>query len=154
MDEQRTRIVLLELLHALRENRSRAYVQDAHIRHINTRFRCFDERLVCASPESLYGFIRLYPDEFISLHSRLYRRLAHSRTHRAPISTKERLCVFLRLFQVHVSYLPAVFIIPRAFRFVAHGPSFSHLSGEFSIGISTVSTVTYEVSDAINKGDC
>ncbi|WKY01838.1 hypothetical protein Q1695_015669 [Nippostrongylus brasiliensis] len=58
----------------------------------------------------------------------LARRLSHQMTHRAPIPSRHRLCLFLR--------------------FISHGTLFSHISGEFAIGISTACNIS-QVAGAI-----
>ncbi|WKX89805.1 hypothetical protein Q1695_009004 [Nippostrongylus brasiliensis] len=122
--------VLLEaLLMLLLTDNHRPYVTEAHVPFLETRFRMFDSYLCSMSPSGFYNYLRLYPDEFEALHARLAARLSHLPSHRAPIVSRHRLCVFLR--------------------FVAHGTSFSHLSGEFAIGHSTACTVVHEVARAI-----
>ncbi|WKX98828.1 hypothetical protein Q1695_014035 [Nippostrongylus brasiliensis] len=78
---------------------------------------------------SFYTYVRLYPNEFEALHDKLARKLSHIVSHRAPIPSRQRLCIYLR--------------------FTGHGSSFSNLSGEFAIGISTACTIAHEVARAI-----
>ncbi|WKY15690.1 hypothetical protein Q1695_000855 [Nippostrongylus brasiliensis] len=82
-----------------------------------------------AQPSVFYSYARLYPEEFENLHERLARRLSHFTSHRAPIPSRHRLCLFLR--------------------FIAHGTSYAHLSGEFAIGRSTACPIAREVAHAI-----
>ncbi|VDL82464.1 unnamed protein product [Nippostrongylus brasiliensis] len=117
----------------LREGRSRLYVNEAHAPFLDTRFRMFDSYLCSMSPSGFYSYVRLHPQEFENLHERLARRLSHFTSHRAPIPSRHRLCLFLRLVAL----------------FVAHGTSYAHLSGEFAIGHSTACTIAHEVAHAI-----
>lgn len=113
----------------LLSRKRRRYIDEAHVPYLDTRFRMFDSYLASKSPESFYRYVRLYPNEFEALHDRLAGRLSHSGSHRAPISSRQRLCLFLR--------------------FIAHGTSYSHMSGEYGIGVSTMCTIAQEVAQAI-----
>ncbi|WKX95126.1 hypothetical protein Q1695_011967 [Nippostrongylus brasiliensis] len=107
----------------------RTYVNPAHVPFLDTRFRIFDSYLCSLNPSSFYTYVRLYPNEFEALHDKLARKLSHIVSHRAPIPSRQRLCIYLR--------------------FTGHGSSFSNLSGEFAIGISTACTIAHEVARAI-----
>ncbi|VDL84941.1 unnamed protein product [Nippostrongylus brasiliensis] len=92
---------LLEaLLMLLLTDNHRPYVTEAHVPFLETRFRMFDSYLCSMSPSGFYNYLRLYPDEFEALHARLAARLSHLPSHRAPIVSRHRLCVFLSSHQL------------------------------------------------------
>ncbi|WKX91283.1 hypothetical protein Q1695_009822 [Nippostrongylus brasiliensis] len=111
----------------------RTYVNPAHFPFLDTRFRIFDSYLCSLNPSSFYTYVRLYSNELEALHDKLARKLSHAVSHRAPIPSRQRLCIYLR--------------------FTGHGSSFSNLSGEFAIGISTACTIAHEVARAIIDGE-
>ncbi|VDL76105.1 unnamed protein product [Nippostrongylus brasiliensis] len=110
------------------DRRRRPYINEAHVPFLDTRFRIFDAYLSSLNPDSFYTYVRLYPNEFEALHGRLVRKLSHAVTHRSPIPSRQRLCIFLR--------------------FTGHGSSY-HMSGEFAIGATTACSIAYEVARAI-----
>ncbi|WKY05079.1 hypothetical protein Q1695_005810 [Nippostrongylus brasiliensis] len=111
------------------DRRRRPYINKAHLPFLDTRFRIFDAYISSLNPDSFYTYVRLYPNEFEALHDRLVRKLSHAVTHRAPIPSRQRLCVFLR--------------------FTGHGSSYHHMSGEFAIGATTACGIAHEVARAI-----
>ncbi|WKX96155.1 hypothetical protein Q1695_012532 [Nippostrongylus brasiliensis] len=117
-------VVVLLLL-----DEDRAYVNEAHVPYLDMRFRILDAYLSSLNPSSFYKYVRLYPYEFEALHDRLASKLRNFVTHRAPISSTNRLCLFLRL--------------------IAHGTSYSHLWGEFAIGATTARKNVHEVARTI-----
>lgn len=71
-------------------------MNESHVPFVHTRFRMFDAYLASLNPKSFLEFVRLYPGEFEELHSQLYHKLVHARTHLGPIGTRHRLSVFVR----------------------------------------------------------
>ncbi|VDP58229.1 unnamed protein product [Heligmosomoides polygyrus] len=84
-------IAMLEFLMFWILNEEKTYISEDHVSYLETRFRLFDEYLCSHNPTSFFKFIRLYPDEFETLHNRLRPRLDHAITHLAPIHSKHRL---------------------------------------------------------------
>ncbi|WKY16282.1 hypothetical protein Q1695_001173 [Nippostrongylus brasiliensis] len=129
MDSSTLEPILEAIIMILLWDEGRAYVNEAHVPYLDTRFRIVDAYLSSLNPSSFYNYVRLHPSEFEALHDRLGGRLAHVGTHRAPIPSRHRLCLFLR--------------------FIAHGTSYTHLSGEFAIGNSTACKISHEVAQII-----
>ncbi|KHJ79280.1 hypothetical protein OESDEN_21077 [Oesophagostomum dentatum] len=123
---------LSELVDAMdREEKLRECVRREHVPFLETRFRTFEEYLSSQTPDSFLHYTRLFPSEFEDLHARLEPCLTRGRNHIAPLTSRHRLCIFLR--------------------YVGHGSHYGSLAEDLSCGATTVSKVVMEVSNSINR---
>ncbi|VDP16017.1 unnamed protein product [Heligmosomoides polygyrus] len=94
-DDNKYELFLSLLLVVRRKKRRKPNVSQAHRSFVKTRFCIFDAYLSSLSPNSFFGYVRLYPEEFESLHNVLAGRLSHYVTHLAPTGSRQRLCLYL-----------------------------------------------------------
>lgn len=74
----------------------RTYLNIEHSLSADKRFKAFWMKLHSLDYNQLLNFMRMTPPQFLNLHDQLKPSLVRSITHRHPISTQERLAIFLR----------------------------------------------------------
>lgn len=91
----RQRLLLLWLLRRRRNQVRRYYIRPAHHRTIPERFELFYRYYRSEDPNDLKEFLRFTPDHFDQLYDLIDGAMInHPRTHRFPISKRERLAIF------------------------------------------------------------
>lgn len=89
-------IALMGLIASLSDREGREYVRSEHEPQLMDRFRTHQEYLNSLEPERFVEYFRVSSEEFWDILERLGDSLHHPKTHRAPISPDQRLCIFLR----------------------------------------------------------
>ncbi len=107
----RQRLLLLWLLRRRRNQVRRYYIRPAHHRTIPERFELFYRYYRSEDPNDLKEFLRFTPDHFDQLYDLIDGAMInHPRTHRFPISKRERLAIFLRCFNWDFLYIISNFL--------------------------------------------
>ncbi|KAK0404359.1 hypothetical protein QR680_017420 [Steinernema hermaphroditum] len=121
----------LALLATLRRRRTRrqrrVYVRQSHLAHQEARFQLFEQYYQNSGDLKL--FLRFNREDFDRLHEILKPDLVKKANHRFPLTSKQRLAVFLR--------------------FVAHGASYRGIETTFGIGKTTVIEIIRTVTAAV-----
>ncbi|XGW21998.1 hypothetical protein V3C99_004731 [Haemonchus contortus] len=113
------------------QRRRRQYVRREHVPFLGQRTRTFDEYFAVFDEHHFKHYTRLIPTEFELLHDRLSSLLQHPPTHASPITSRQRLFIYLR--------------------YVGHGYTFAALAEEVHCGVSTVQGIVCEVAGAIRS---
>lgn len=118
----------------------------------------FNSYLASKSTDSFSRHEQLCPSELDALRDRLAGSLSHVGSRRAPISSRYRLCLLLRLvhiiFAIFAHFSVECCAVPLNFRFISHGTLYSHMSGEYAMKVSTMCTISQEVAKAITECEC
>ncbi|KAK0400062.1 hypothetical protein QR680_003337 [Steinernema hermaphroditum] len=122
-------LALCRFLLSRKRRRQRTYIRGSHERHQEQRFDLFTEYYNSEEDNDLRQYIRFGRQDFDSLHEILKSQLQKARSHRFPLTSQQRLTVFLR--------------------FIAHGPSYRCISTTFGIGVATVQRIIIDVTKAI-----
>jgi hypothetical protein len=89
-------VVLANLLERA-ENFDKCYIRPAHLAMAANRFQRFHEYYNSADEDDMKKYVRLRREEFDAVHDIIAGDISHDPTkHRFPISSQERLAVFLR----------------------------------------------------------
>ncbi|KAK0414040.1 hypothetical protein QR680_007118 [Steinernema hermaphroditum] len=121
-------LALLAILRRRRTRRQRrVYVRQSHLAHQEARFQLFEQYYQNSGELKL--FLRFNREDFDRLHEILKPDLVKKANHRFPLTSKQRLAVFLR--------------------FVAHGASYRGIETTFGIGKTTVIEIIRTVTATV-----
>uniref|UniRef100_A0A1I7YPK6 DDE Tnp4 domain-containing protein n=1 Tax=Steinernema glaseri TaxID=37863 RepID=A0A1I7YPK6_9BILA len=139
---------LLLTIYTLRRRRARRirrryYVRPSHKKHLASRFRLFWIYYQSKDRSDLIKYLRLDREFFDALHSLLEEDLRKPITHRFPISSKERLAVFLR-YAGHGGTKTLTF-----YSYAGHGGTIKSLETSFGIGKSTAQQIVKQAVASI-----
>ncbi|VDO67529.1 unnamed protein product, partial [Heligmosomoides polygyrus] len=112
-NDDKYELFLWLLLVVRRNKRRKPNVSQAHRSFVKTRFCIFDAYLLSLSPNSFFGYVRLYPEEFESLHNERIGWSAVSLCH--TFGADRQQATTLSLLDV-IETVPSHFIVDQGFR--------------------------------------